>query len=187
MRLFVAIELEPSARAGLEALQRKLDAGCRDVRWVKPELLHVTLKFLGELNDALAVDVTRAVTRVGEGTEPFELGIGGCGCFPPRGEVRIVWAGAEASTGALLGCVEKLEAELGELGFPPEGRAFSPHITIGRVREDHSRGRLRSVVEAARFEPRAQSVSSLVVMSSELSRSGPTYTVISRAMFGERR
>jgi 2'-5' RNA ligase len=145
--------------------------------------MHLTLKFLGEVKDDQGVEVTRAVTRVAEEAHPFELDIAGCGCFPPRGDVRIVWAGAEESTIALTRSVERLDDELGKLGFPPENRAFSPHITVGRVREDRSRGALRSAVAGARLEPMSQDVNSIVVMLSELSRSGPTYSVISRAAF----
>ena len=186
MRLFVAMELEQAVRKAMESLQKSLASACPDVRWVRPELMHLTLKFLGEVDDALAVGVTRAAGEVAAATGPFELAVGGCGCFPPRGDVRIVWAGTEEPTGVLAGCVQRLEAALGELGFPAESRAFSPHITIGRVREDHSRGKLRAAVAAARLTPMTQHVASIVVMCSELSRSGPTYTVVSRAAFAKK-
>jgi len=183
MRLFVAIELEAPVRKALEALQKSLEPSCPDVRWVKPELMHLTLKFLGDVSDAQAVKVTRTVAGVAALSHPFELAIAGCGCFPPRGDVRVVWAGVEEPTGGLLGCVKHLEDALAEIGFPPGNRAFSPHLTIGRVREDRSRGKLRTAVAAGRFERAAQAAESMVVMCSELSRTGPTYTVVSKAAF----
>jgi 2'-5' RNA ligase len=184
MRLFVAVELDDEVRKALAALQESFGPAGRDVRWVKHDLMHLTLKFLGDADDLTVVEVARVVERVAADTRGFALEVGSTGCFPPRGEVRIVWAGAAEGSGGLVGCVERLEAGLAELGFAPEGRAYSPHITIGRVREDHSRGRLREAVTAARFEPLLQEVSEMVVMSSELSRTGPTYTVVSRAAFG---
>jgi 2'-5' RNA ligase len=98
--------------------------------------------------------------------------------------VRVVWAGAEESAGALMRCVEAVGEELNRLGFAPEDRPFSPHITIGRVREDSSGGRIRKAVESAKFGALDQPVESITLMSSVLSPKGPTYAAVSRAALG---
>lgn len=181
MRLFVAIELSDEVKAALAKAQAGLRADADGVRWVKPSGLHLTLKFLGEVPDRDVVKVTEAVAQATRTAEPFEMAIGGCGCFPPRGPVRIVWAGVFEASGALAPCVESLERRLEGLGFPRERRPFAPHITIGRVRDDRSAGRLRSAVEAFILDRTGQAVDEVTVMSSELSPKGATYAAISRA------
>ena len=98
--------------------------------------------------------------------------------------MRIVWAGAVDTPGALLRCVEGVEKRLEDVGYPRERKRFSPHITIGRVREDRSGGRVRSVVEEYALDRLEQSVSTLTLMSSVLSPKGPTYTPVSKTKLG---
>jgi 2'-5' RNA ligase len=181
--LFIAIELDENFRRTLSAVQAELKKKGGDVRWVRPELMHLTIKFLGEVPDAQVADVGQAVLRAARRAERFELAASQCGCFPQRGPVRVIWAGNEAAPPGLLSCISAVEAELEALGFPREQRPFSPHITLGRVQMDRSRGQLRSAVQSASLEAVSQEVSSIVVMSSVLARTGPTYTVVSRAKF----
>ena len=185
MRLFVAIELDESVRALLSNAQAQLNRQCDGVRWIPAHQLHVTVKFLGEVRDADVSDVTDAVARGAARAAPFIMSIGGCGCFPKRGPVRIVWAGLAEPSGALLLCAEAVEDELEQLGFARERRPFSPHITIGRVREDRSGGQIRAATQAITLEPSEQWVASLTLMSSVLSPKGPTYSAVSRANFGK--
>ena len=184
MRLFVAIELSKRTRSALQGVGVAVSEECTGVRWIPAERLHLTIKFLGEVPDGDVVKVADAVARTAAGSAPFEMEIAGCGCFPPRGPVRIVWAGIKEESGVLQECVETLESELEELGFARERRRFSPHLTIGRVREDHSGGRLRSADESHGFDSLEESVSSLTLMSSVLSPRGPSYTPASTARLG---
>ncbi len=185
VRLFVAIELDERVRSALTGLQAALRPECDGVRWIPVSHVHVTVKFLGEVVDRNVNQVAEAVARAAAGASAFDMRIIGCGCFPPRGPVRIVWAGVEEGSGAMLQCFEALEAQLEPIGFPKERKAFAPHITIGRVREDRSGGRLRSAVEGQTFSPAEQSVSSINLMSSVLSPKGPTYTPVSIGSFGQ--
>lgn len=169
----------------LTDVQAALSAKCNGVRWIPGEQLHLTVKFLGEVPDQDAARVAEAVGRAAAGAVPFNMEMTGCGCFPLRGTVRIVWVGVREASGALLQCVERVEGELEALGFPKERRRFSPHLTIGRVREDRSGGRLRSIIEAYSFRSAEQSVSSITLMSSVLSPTGPTYTPVSTSRFGQ--
>ena len=187
MRLFVAIELSDAVRSALRAAQAALRPQCDGVRWVPPEQLHLTVKFLGEVGDADVPGVCAAVQRAAAASQALAMSVPECGCFPERGPVRIVWVATEEPSGSLAGCVEATERELESLGFARETRAFSPHITIGRVREDRSRGAIRAAVEKfhlADAEAVEQEVSSLTLMSSVLSPKGPTYSVVSRAKLG---
>ena len=99
--------------------------------------------------------------------------------------MRIVWAGLDEPSGALLQCAEAVEGELAQIGFARERRPFSPHITIGRVREDRSGGQIRAAAEGITLDAGDQSVASLTLMSSVLSPQGPTYSAVSRTNLGE--
>ncbi len=184
MRLFVAIELDHPVRKALEKAQEPLRRRCDGVRWVDPSLMHITLRFLGDVQDDRLADVGEAVAAAASGSEPFTLTVGGCGCFPPRGAVRTVWAGAREDAGALLRCVEALSGELEMVGFEPEHRPFSAHMTLGRVRDDRSGGKLRDKVVAQVLDDLDQQVESITLMSSVLSPKGPAYSAVSRAKLG---
>lgn len=165
-------------------MQTALRPRCEDVRWTPPEQLHLTAKFLGDVPDTQVADVADAVTLAATTSKPFDMDIGGCGCFPHQGTVRIVWAGTNEPTGSLLACVEAVESSLGELGFERERRPFSPHITIGRVRDDRSAGRLRSLIEKHELPPVTQPVATLTLMSSVLSPKGAQYNAVKTARLG---
>lgn len=184
MRLFVAIELSDRVRAALVKAQAALRPTCDGVRWVQTPGLHLTVKFLGEVPDGDVEDTSAAVVEAAAGAAAFDMEVAGCGCFPARGPVRIVWAGVAEPSGALERYVEALEGRLERLGFARERKAFSPHITIGRVREDRSGGRLRSTVEAFELGAMEQPVSSATLMSSVLSPKGATYAQVNRTDFG---
>lgn len=184
MRLFVAIELSDAVRRYLRVAQERLRAKCGGVRWTRPEQIHLTVKFLGDVADARVPDVTAAVGRAAAAGSGFSMDVAGMGCFPPAGAVRIVWAGLEEPSGALAQCVEGFEAAFEEIGFARERRAFSPHLTVGRVREDRSGGQIRAAVSAFKLESVPQEVSAVTLMSSVLAPQGPTYTPVMTARLG---
>lgn len=180
----MAIELSERVKSSLLRAQSKLRPDCKDVRWVNTHGLHLTLKFLGDAPDNDVAPTAQAISQAAEHLAPFDFEIAGCGCFPQHGPVRIVWAGVSQPNGALLDCFGSVERRLEALEFPRERRPFSPHLTLGRVREDRSAGRLRSTIEAFTIEPMDQAVNSLTLMSSELSPQGATYVPVSRNDFG---
>ncbi len=183
MRLFVAIELSSEVKKSLIRAQSVLRKRCDGVRWVGEPAMHLTLKFIGDVDDNDVVETTDAVALGVVGVASFDMEVGGCGCFPDRGPVRTVWAGVSEPSGMLAACVGEIEQRLEELGFPRERRPFSPHITLGRVRDDRSGGRIRSIVEAHTIEPLSELVYGVSVMASELSPRGATYARVSQAKF----
>jgi len=181
VRLFVAIELAAPVRAALTRVQQGLAGKCRSVRWIPSEQLHVTLKFLGEVVDADVLRVGEATTRAAARCAALEMSLVGCGCFPPRGNVRIAWVGIEKGAEPMSKLAVSLDEQFAELGFAPERRPFSPHITIGRVREGQPTQGVREALAAFSFPGVAQSVDRIVLMSSVLSPRGPTYAVVREA------
>lgn len=184
MRLFVAIELSDAVRKSLSNMQTAMKRSCSDVRWIPAEQLHLTVKFLGDVADGDVPAVSQAVIDAAADSKPFVMRTSECGCFPEGGAVRIVWVSVTAEQELLAGCVAAVEAQLEPLGFPREHRPFAAHITIGRVKEDRSRGGLRTVVRAHRPAVMEEDVSSLTLMSSVLSPKGSTYVPVMRAKLG---
>lgn len=184
VRLFVAWLLDDPVIAALSRIQKTLANSCDGVRWINPQQLHMTVKFLGDIPDSDVTRVSEAVDRGAAKCTPFTISLCGCGCFPPRGPVRIVWIGAEETTGTIIQSAKEIIGELVDVGFEPEPREWSPHITIGRVRDDRSHGGIRDAVEASSLETLHQSVQSVSVMSSVLSKQGPTYTAIHTTELG---
>ncbi len=184
MRLFVAIELDHPVRRALEKAQEQLRRRSDAVRWVHPSLMHLTVRFLGDVADDRVPAVSEAIVAAARAAEPFAMTVGGCGCFPPRGAVRTVWAGVKEDTGCLAQCAEAVNRELETVGFEREPRPFSAHMTLGRVRDDRSGGKLRDTVVVQPLDDLDQQVESITLMSSVLSPKGPTYSAVSRAKLG---
>jgi 2'-5' RNA ligase len=134
VRLFVALELDENAHALLADTQRRLAGLGRAVRWVSPEQIHLTLKFLGEVPDGQVAQVCRALDGLAE-HEAFEFQIEGVGTFGTHQSPRVVWVGVRMPNPPLTDLQKACEEALAGLGFPLEGRAFKPHLTLGRVKD----------------------------------------------------
>lgn len=169
IRLFVALPLAEDRRAHLAGL----GMGMRGVRWVPAENLHITLRFIGEVDDDLARDIDAALAEV---TAPaFSLGVSGLGLFGTGSRLRVLWAGVERAPGLLL-LKGRVDAALRRLGLEGEGRAYTPHVTLARLDrpDDH---RLRAFVEGnALAVAERLAVDSFALFSSDLTRGGPVYT-----------
>jgi 2'-5' RNA ligase len=147
------------------------------VSWVAVENFHVTLKFLGEIDEARVAPVIEAFTAAVARHAPFTIDVGGLGAFPSATRARVLWAGIGAGAGALGALAATVETALAAIGFPREERAFSPHITLGRVRDPR---RLPALAEALAAGAAARfgqvKVDEVALMRSDLSPRGARYT-----------
>ncbi|MEW6727512.1 MAG: RNA 2',3'-cyclic phosphodiesterase [Bacillota bacterium] len=178
MRLFWAVNLPETLKSRLGGLQKELARFCPGVKWVEQENLHLTVKFLGEVQDVLVPDITLKVRESLAGLEPFELLLQGTGTFgrPPR----VIWVGVGGDLEALRRVWDRVEDALVPAGFPRETRGFKPHLTLGRVREGHKvhlPGERVGMDDAAPF-----AVSSVDLMRSVLTPRGPVYSVLSKVV-----
>ncbi len=141
VRTFVAIELDPVIREALAALQGRLKRAplARLGRWVAPGGIHLTIKFLGDVPAGRLPEVQAAIERGAREVPPFALTVAGLGCFPNCAGPRVIWTGVREPTGALARLQRAVERELAAVGFPPEGRRFSPHLTLARIRNEAPR------------------------------------------------
>jgi 2'-5' RNA ligase len=185
-RLFIAIDLSPDVRRWLEKARSVLEPGmpAGAVRWVDPQGIHITLKFLGEVAVNRIEGVRAAMGQAVSGVSPFSLTVEGLGCFPNTARPRVVWAGVRAEP-KLIGIQKRLEDILSATGFPRERRAFSPHLTLGRVKDGANENQLQRIgaaVESARMEtPAGMEAGGLCLFRSILRPSGAEYSVLYRA------
>ena len=177
MRLFVAINLPEQTRSEVWDAAAALRGEAFPIRWIGPEAVHLTLKFLGDVDAARERAIVEAVEGGVAGMGSFTLPIQGFGAFPSGARPRVVWVGCDAVPQLEL-MQDRLERTLRDVGFPLEGRPFRPHLTIGRVRRDARRGALAGLdtaLEALVLET-AIEVTSVDLMQSELGSDGARYT-----------
>jgi RNA 2',3'-cyclic 3'-phosphodiesterase len=182
-RTFIAVELSEDVREQLLALQKSLDAAKADVKWVEPENLHVTLLFLGEVDDRELPAVCRAVQEAIAELPAFTLSVQGVGCFPNPRRPRVVWAGIGQGLQETVAVHDAIEGPLLDLGcYRREERKYTPHITLGRRRSEGPADTLgRELARHQGWSAGESSVEAIHVMASELSSHGPHYTTLSRA------
>ncbi len=186
IRTFVAVELDSGTRNCAAELINQLRGAGADVKWVEPHNLHVTLKFLGDVDTREMYQVCRGVEGAVAGMPPFALELRGAGAFPNANRPRTVWLGVGGGTAEMITLNEQIEEAMEELGFRREARRYQPHLTVGRVRRGgpgvSELGEL--IRRHAEFEIGRSPVSEVVVFSSRLDRSGPTYEALARAPLG---
>jgi len=150
------------------------------IRWVRVEILHLTLRFLGETESATLDRVRLAAGERAAAWRTFDLEVHGLGCFPDRQRPRVIWAGGRDASGALAVIAEDLEHVARDAGFPPEPRRFSAHLTIGRVKERMSAEgsrRLADLIDRSASEPFGSvPVRAIEILKSDLRPSGPVYS-----------
>lgn len=181
IRSFIAIELPPEVKRSLTRFQNSLKAADeKNVKWVEPENMHLTLQFLGNIGADTVDGIIAAIEQASAGTSHFQIEIGGFGAFPNMRRVQTIWVGIEGETGKLARLQKDIGASLTPLGFKPEARPFTPHLTLGRVRDfirPEDRTRLGQMLEKTSFNARYKvDVASVNLMKSQLTRHGPIYT-----------
>lgn len=185
IRSFVALELTDEVREQLAVLLQRLQRTSAAVKWVEPENLHLTLKFLGEVPEEQIELVGETLKAVAQATEPFSFTVKGVGGFPDLRRPRVLWVGVEALQ-ALIKLQQLVEKAMEQLGFPPEYRVYHPHITIGRVKTVTGIEKVREILrEYADVKFGEVLASHLTLFRSDLSREGPTYTPLAKLNFAE--
>lgn len=180
IRAFIAVELPDAVKKALGELQNKLSvAPERGIKWVAPDGIHLTLKFLGGVTPENIEPVKQALTRATEGIKPFELEIKGLGAFPNLRRLVVVWCGLTGDLEHLNQLQKKVEEHVSPMGFSPEKSPFSPHLTLARLKENISpmaRQSLSGKLTATSFHPELRiPVTSISLMQSRLLSSGAMY------------
>ncbi len=186
MRTFIAVAIDKRTRDRVADLQERLSESGADVKWVEEKNLHLTLLFLGEVDERTVPEVCRAVAEVAAQHKPFELTIESVGGFPSARQPKILWVGVGEGKEELIALHDDLELPLLEMGcYRREARKYTPHLTLGRVKRDEDAETLAApLMKRVGWEGGRTSVREVLVMSSELRYEGPEYTIMSRAKFG---
>ena len=138
IRTFVAVSVSPSLSGKIEEVLRELSRGIEGVKWVASDQLHFTLKFLGDVEDSELHGVCSAVIEAVRGFAPFEVVLAGLGAFPSPSRPRTVWAGVADGEQQLVAVQKAVDRALRRLGYPRESRKFTPHVTLGRIRQGNA-------------------------------------------------
>lgn len=177
IRAFIACEIPESILENVSKVQeglRKLDS---DVSWTRVNGIHITLKFLGDIEEGYIDKVAAVIEEASKGQTPFEISIKGSGAFPNLKNPRVVWIGVEDGAKVLSKLQQGLDDKLKALGFEPEEREFRPHLTLGRVKGPRGRERLSVVVfELKDVELGSFAVDRVILYKSELKPTGAVYT-----------
>ncbi|MEW5806653.1 MAG: RNA 2',3'-cyclic phosphodiesterase [Acidobacteriota bacterium] len=134
MRLFIAIDVPENVKKELLNVLRTLEKIWRGVKWVRPEGIHLTLKFLGEVDESKVESIASALREVAARYQPFCINVSSLGRFPENGKPRVVWCGIREEKGTLVKLAKEIESRMELAGFEREDRDFKPHVTIGRVK-----------------------------------------------------
>jgi 2'-5' RNA ligase len=177
IRSFLAIDPPDEVIREIGAVQgrlRKLIEG--DIRWVRPEGIHLTLKFFGDIFAADVANITAAAEKAVEKEEPFSLLIGGAGVFPDPRRPRVLWLGMSGDVERLLAFQKGLDQSLHEIGFPREERPFRPHLTLGRIKTPRGLiGLARALEKGEEYTAGRFVASGLSLLQSELTPRGAMY------------
>ena len=178
IRTFIALELPEELKKSLGRLQSKFMERASAVKWVRPESIHLTLKFLGDINADRVAPVERALEKLAAGIEPFFFDVAGIGAFPNCRNPKVIWAGMQADD-RLNMFLEELETALADMGFAREERPFAPHLTLGRLRDGRARKDVAGLIEQYGAERFGRfSADHIIFFKSELKPSGPVYREI---------
>lgn len=179
MRTFIAIPLPAEIRHTLLSLQRELGQTGADVKWVEPENIHLTLKFLGELNEKKVPPVCQALEETARAKSAFGARLGPVGAFPATSSPRTIWVGLGKGEEETAEIARALEERIARIGIPKEKREFTPHITIGRTRSAKNIGKLKEALASCRErfgnEGYEFSVDRVILFKSTLTPKGPIY------------
>jgi len=190
MRVFIAIDINDKIRKAIADLQRQIASKVDvkkvgstsspqgDVKWVEPENIHLTLKFLGEIKDEQAGEVCEISKKVAEAHKNFDIDIESVGTFGGR-SAKIIWVGVGKGADELITLQKDLEDQLAQAGYPPEEREFSAHLTLCRVRNPKAGVKLAEAVKQfERLKLGSVATDALCVYQSQLTPAGPIYTLL---------
>lgn len=185
MRAFIAIELPKEIRDSLYRLQEQLKASHADVKWVQPQNIHLTLKFLGEIDEKKFSKITEILDDVAKNNCSFYINLSTLGAFPKLNFPRVIWIGIDKGDVETKQIAKALEEKIAKVGIPKEDRPFSSHITIGRTKSNLNRERLvqalNNLVDIFRHQNLEFTVTKITLFQSTLTPKGPIYTALKEA------
>jgi len=180
IRTFIAIELPEPIKTALGEIQGELRRTQVDVSWTKPSNIHLTLKFLGDLDEKRVEVLRKATCQSMTNAKSFALSTGSIGFFPNQKRPRVIWIGLDGDIPTITDLQEKLDHDLAAAGFPAEDKPFSPHLTIGRFRTSKNLNALVDKISKMNFKAMPFTVNHITIMRSHLNPAGAIYTPLEK-------
>lgn len=178
MRTFIALEISAEIQSELARLISHLKTSGADVKWVRPEIVHLTLKFLGEIGEDRIGQIGSELDDISASIKPFELSIKEVGAFPKIEHPRVIWVGLDKGADETKHLAAVVDEAMSRLGFPRESRPFEGHLTIGRVRSSKNIDKLKDKISSSilQIKPCSCNISSVILFQSTLTPHGSIYT-----------
>ena len=184
VRTFIAMELPQDIQDRLQKLQDDLRTSMPDVRWIKYGNIHLTLKFLGDVQASRIDKIGKALMETACQFSPFVVSLAGIGAFPNSRKPRIVWVGIEKGSDRLIEIAKHIEASMKRVGFPRERRPFRPHLTVGRIRRLTNPAAMTEALERSKIGELGEfTVGRISLIKSQLDPAGSIYTALAEAPF----
>jgi 2'-5' RNA ligase len=181
MRIFISIEIPEKIKDTIEKLIEEMKQVVIPIKWIEKKSLHVTLKFLGWIDDKKIEELADVTSKCVKDCGDFELGFAGIGAFPDLKRPRVIWTGISEGKDRATGLAECLDKKLAKLGYRSEDSDFSPHLTVGRIKDRIDLSALtRFISEKAGLILGSFDVDHISIMKSSLKRSSPVYEEIKR-------
>ncbi|MGM0652730.1 MAG: RNA 2',3'-cyclic phosphodiesterase [Bacillota bacterium] len=173
LRLFIALELSDQQKNEIDDFQEKAKKHLKNVRWVKPGNIHLTLKFLGETDESRVDLIKAAIDDACDNFSSFPVNYGDGGVFPSEKKARVLWVGQIKGSEIVCGLAEKLQEKMAGLGYEKEKRTFHPHLTIGRLRNPPPPSSIQKFLSAGKdFTSSESTINQVVLFESKLLGSG---------------
>lgn len=185
IRAFLAVEIPSNVKNGIRGIQEQLAPRIQDIRWTKPESIHLTLKFFGNISESDIPCISRVVERKTAVTAPVALNANSIGAFPGLSRPRVLWVGLEGETDRLCKLHEVIDSDLQQCGFQKDVRIFNPHLTLGRAKAQRGiyAGIREIMAEKERYNAGQFEVRGLTLFRSDLKPDGPLYTKLAYYQF----
>jgi RNA 2',3'-cyclic 3'-phosphodiesterase len=180
MRLFVAVNISKENKNKISKIQSVLKKSGADAKWVEENNLHLTLKFLGEVEENKVNHIIEKLKQVVLDVKKFEVDFESVGVFPTEMSPRVLWIGTGKGAEELKNLTEKTETLFEEIGFEKEKRKFSPHLTVGRFRSSKGKEKLLDIIKSLTFEKITEEVKSVFLIKSVLTPKGSIYSIVEK-------
>lgn len=183
IRTFIALELSNDIINELARLQDELKEVGSDVKWSNPSNIHLTLKFLGEIEEEKVSQIKQILDDISNNEKPFDVTLSEVGAFPNLDFPRVIWVGLDGNTSVIGKIVNVLEDTLEKIGFSKGMRPFSAHLTLGRVKSGKNKLELKEKLSTLKVNPISTKIKSIILFKSKLTPTGPIYTSLHEAIF----
>jgi len=176
MRTFIAIGVPKNIKNQIAVYEELIKKEKTKISWVKPDNIHITLKFLGEVEENKISEIYEALKKCVSNQKPFDIEVMGTGGFPNLNRPRVIWVGLKKGSDELKNLAKSIDNELEKLGFRKEKRGFSPHLTIGRVKSIYNIHEFVKMMNSVEFKGDTFTADEILIMESDLKPTGAVYT-----------